>query len=46
MNLYLNEGDTLNAVKVANEIINKPVKVQSVRVDVIVKEAFVLLKGE
>ena len=44
MNLYFNFGDTLNSVKVANKLIDKPVKVQSVRVDRIVKKAIVLIE--
>jgi len=39
MTLYLENGDTLNALKVANEIIDKPVKVQSNRVEQIKQTA-------
>lgn len=33
MTLYLENGDTLKAMEMAEEIINKPVKVQSFRVE-------------
>lgn len=39
MNIYLNNGDSLNANKVANMIINKPIKVESMRVKQIKSEA-------
>lgn len=44
MSLYLNSADTLNAVIVAGEIMSKPVKVESMRVDQIRKEAQGLLQ--
>lgn len=39
MTLYLGNGDMLNALKVANKIIDKPVKVQSYRVEQITQAA-------
>ena len=44
MTLYLSSGDTLNAVRIAREIVAKPVKVPSSRVNVIVAAAKQLIK--
>lgn len=45
MNIYLNTGDTLRAVTVADEIIKKPVKIKSLRLDEITGFAKKLLKN-
>jgi tetratricopeptide (TPR) repeat protein len=45
MNIYLNTGDTLRAVMVADEIIKKPVKIKSLRLDEITGFAKKLLKN-
>lgn len=39
MTLFMGNGDTLRAKKMAEEIINKPVKIPSQRVDEISKRA-------
>jgi hypothetical protein len=44
MTLYLGSGDTLNAVRIAREIVAKPVKVPSSRVNVIVAAAKQLIE--
>jgi O-antigen polymerase len=44
MTLYLSSGDTLNAVRIAREIVAKPVKVPSSRVNVIVAAAKQLIE--
>ena len=44
MTLYLGSGDTLNAVSIAREIVAKPVKVPSSRVNVIVAAAKQLIE--
>ncbi len=46
MTLYWGQGDTLSAIKIAQEIVNKPVKVQSFRVEQIKSTALNLLFSE
>ena len=46
MTLYMDDGDTLRAVKVAEGIVNKPVKVPSFRVDQIKAAAHQLLSDD
>lgn len=46
MTLYWGQGDTLSAIKIAQEIVNKPVKVQSFRVEQIKSSALKLLFSE
>ena len=44
MNLYLETGDTLNAVNTARKILSKPIKVPSARVAAITDNAKVLIE--
>ena len=46
MTLYWGQGDTLSAIKIAQEIVNKPMKVQSFRVEQIKSSALKLLFSE
>ena len=46
MTLYMGGGDTLRAIKMAEEIINKPVKVQSFRVEQIKSTAKQLMMSD
>ena len=44
MNLYIETGDTLNAVNTARKILSKPIKVPSTRVAAITDNAKVLIE--
>ena len=46
MNLYLSKGDTLCAVKVAHEIVEKSVKIPSLRVNQIIESAQLLIESK